>query len=104
MYDLPTRRAESPVLAILIDFAGLVGVVCFWEKRRGDEICAKTNDSSRRISSVDEAVASIVSYGLDVVLRRSIPGYGAVSGNQSSGQVGRVPVPVLYEISLANAR
>ena len=96
--DLLVGRSDRPILAIIVDFAGLVSEEGLFVKSLRIQVESETDEMGLLVCSVDETVATVVTHGLhwDTALDR------AILYSVSSGDFDDEPVEVLDQVALTS--
>lgn len=96
--DLLVGRSNRPILAVIVDFAGLISEEGLLVKSLRSQIKSKTDEMGLLIRRVDETVATIVAHCLhwDTTL------YSAILHRISSCDFDHEPVEVLDQVALTS--
>lgn len=96
--DLLVGRSNRPVLAVIVDFAGLVSEEGLFVKSLRSQVKTKTDEMGLLIRSVDETVATVVAHRL----HRDFTLYSAILHSVSGRDFDHEPVEVLDQVALTS--
>ena len=96
--DLLVGRSDRPILAIIVDFAGLVSEEGLFVKSLRSQVKTKTDEIGLLIRRVDETVATIVAHRL----HRDTTLYSAILYGVSSCDFDHEPVEILDQVALTS--